>query len=311
MRLQYSFGKNIVRAVLALLLWGIFALLTAVYAADLQRYEVCIVTADNSEQTKRIVEAIQKKYPAAQIAAEPVTAGIKRKKPLYVAIGLAALRSHFKKEAEGPVISILTSNQAYRSILEEAPKSRLAATTAIYADPAPADQLRLISLIYKRRVSIAVLVSDRTAHFASLLSQAAAKSNIELVIKQISQDESMNRVLSHLESMPAILAIPDGAIYNSDSIRNILMTSYRSNQALIGFSASMVKAGALASTYSSVDDIVAQLSEMMTEIDATGRLPESQFPKYFSVVINDSVARSLDIVIDENVRAFSRKPAGR
>ncbi|HUP82311.1 MAG TPA: hypothetical protein VM260_27405, partial [Pirellula sp.] len=85
----------------------------------------------------------------------------------------------------------------------------------------------------------------------------------------------------------------------------------RSNRALIGFSDSMVKAGALATTYSSTEDIVAQLNEMLVEFDASGRLPDAQFPKYFSVIVNDSVARSLNIPVDEETRSLSKKPPAR
>jgi len=280
-------------------------------AADLHHHELRIAVADENEQTKRVVEALQKKYPGAIVAADGAPVANKRKKPIVIAVGPSALRNHLKKDADGPVIAVFTSSQTYRAILDETSRTRAAGITAIYADPAPSDQLRLISLIYKRRVPIAVLLSDKTAHFAHQLNQAAARSNIDLSIEHVAPGDNVNRVLGRLGAVTAILALPDSVIYNSDSIRNILVTSYRSNQALIGFSASMVRAGALATTYASVDDIIAQLSEMLEEFDGSGKLPEAQFPRYFSVIVNDNVARSLDIVIDDSVRTLSRKPGAK
>jgi hypothetical protein len=73
----------------------------------------------------------------------------------------------------------------------------------------------------------------------------------------------------------------------------------------------MVRAGVLASTYSDVDNVVAHLADLLTEFAKTGVLPVPQYPKYFEVQVNDSVARSLNIVVDEPVREFFRKPGAK
>jgi ABC-type uncharacterized transport system substrate-binding protein len=105
--------------------------------------------------------------------------------------------------------------------------------------------------------------------------------------------------------------MPDSAVFNAENIKNILVTTYRRSQPVIGFSAPLVKAGALASSYSDIEDIDAQADEILNDFDASGKLPDPQFPKYFSVIVNDDVARSLNIVIDEPVKKFSRKPTVR
>jgi hypothetical protein len=73
----------------------------------------------------------------------------------------------------------------------------------------------------------------------------------------------------------------------------------------------MVRAGVLASVYSDVDDIVTHLAGFISEFESTGLLPKPQYPRYFQVKINDSVARSLNVVVDEPTRVFSRKPDTR
>ena len=77
---------------------------------------------------------------------------------------------------------------------------------------------------------------------------------------------------------------------------------------MIGFSTALVKAGAAATTYSNIDDIAAQVDELRNEFTASGRLPDEQFAKYFGVAVNDNVARSLNLVIDDSVRQLSRRP---
>ena len=88
----------------------------------------------------------------------------------------------------------------------------------------------------------------------------------------------------------------------------MLFRSYRREQAVVGFSPAIVKAGALATITSDSNDTAAQLEELLGDYIRYGRLPSEQFPKYFSVVVNDSVARSLNVLIDDGVLQLSRKP---
>ena len=222
-----------------------------------------------------------------------------------------ALRSLLEKELNGAVISLFTSSQVYRAILDSTPKSHSLSVTAIYAEPSPLDQMQLISRLYKKRVNVTVLVSDKTAYLQPLLLRAAAQENIALFMEHVAIDDNLNRVLSRIEYASVILATPDNTIYNIENIRNFLIASYRRNQPVVGFSAAFVKAGALASTFSDIEDILAQVNEFTDDYAAFRRLPEPQFPKYFSVVVNDNVARSFNVVIDDSVRRLSRKPSER
>lgn len=277
-------------------------------ASEIQPQDVRIVIADDSETTKRVVESLQKRLPGASVVTDTSTLPKRRGQP-YIAVGPAALRNLLGKEVEGPIISAFTSSQAYRSILEAAPKH--GGVTAIYAEPSPADQMRLIASIYKRRVTVGALLSDKTSYLTSALRTAAAAAGLDLIVEHVRDEESVNRALNQVNRAPVILAVPDPVIYTPESIRNILITSYRHNQAVVGFSAGLVKAGALASSYSSVEDIVAQIGEVLDELSTTGRLPAPQFPRYFSTVINESVAHSLDLIIDDEVKKLARKPIGR
>ena len=90
-----------------------------------------------------------------------------------------------------------------------------------------------------------------------------------------------------------------------------MLTTYRNGQAVVGFSAALVRAGALATTYSEVEEINAQLEELVNDYDGNGRLPEPQFPKYFRTLINEDVARSLNLVVDEIARNFAYRPGQR
>ena len=116
----------------------------------------------------------------------------------------------------------------------------------------------------------------------------------------------MGDVLARIGRSEVLLALPDSAVYNPENIRNILLSTYRRKQAVIGFSSDMVKVGALATTYSEIEDINAQVAEMAASFVATGDLPPPQFPRYFRTAINEGVARSLDIAVSDEARRFAR-----
>jgi ABC-type uncharacterized transport system substrate-binding protein len=117
----------------------------------------------------------------------------------------------------------------------------------------------------------------------------------------------LSRNLLRLAVADALLIFPDSGIYNPQSLRELLESTYRRRQPVFGFSEALVKAGTLASAFSSADDIAAHLAELLVAI-SDGRLPPPQYPRFWRVAINDNVARSLDIVLDDSARSLGDRP---
>jgi ABC-type uncharacterized transport system substrate-binding protein len=279
--------------------------------STIEDHTLRIVIFDDGDATKQIVAAIKRRYPSSQVLAGATATNTKGQRTIDVAVGPAALRALLESRTNGVVVSVFTSSPVYRDVLDRAQKGRTSNVSAVFAEPDPADQLQLISRLYKRRVRVGVLVSEMTAYLIPGLMKAATVANVDLRVEHINAGESPTRALNRLANATAILAIPDSNVYNTGSIRSILDTTYRRNQAVVGFSPSMVRAGVLASTYSDVDNVVAHLADLLTEFAKTGVLPVPQYPKYFQVQVNDSVARSLNIVVDEPAREFFRKPGAK
>lgn len=263
-------------------------------------YRFQIVTGDDSGLTSRIAEDLLKRLV-------PIFAGYRtelaqRRRMVYVAIGPNALREVARRRCDCVVISAFTSSQVWHAIVDQLPPARARAMTAVYAEPAPSDQLRLATLLYRRPVRAAVLLGPETAF---LLPQLLPALVGQAEVLQVAQDDDMSDVLARTGRAEVLLALPDSTVYNPENIRNILLSTYRRKQAVIGFSADMVKVGALASTYSEVEDINAQVAELAAGFAASGRLPPPQFPRYFRTAINEGVARSLDIEVSEEARRFA------
>jgi hypothetical protein len=258
-----------------------------------------IVTGDDSDVTRRIAADLYRRLTPAFAAAR--TEPAQKKRAVCVAIGPVALREAAAGNSDCVIISAYTSSQVWHAVIASVPAARASSMTAIYAEPAPADQLRLISLLYKRPVRIAAIVGAATGHFKAALHGAAE-------VEEFSADDDINRVVGRIAQAEVLLAVPDRNVYNTENIRNILLSTYRHNQAVIGFSADMVKAGALASTYSDIEDINAQVAEIAASLVASGELEPPRFPRYFSTIVNDGVARSLNVVVDQAARNFGHHP---
>lgn len=273
---------------------GILALLAALPLL-VQAAPVRVLTGDDSVVSRRIVEDLEKRLAGMQSGPE--------RKPLCITIGPLALHDAVDRDVLCAVLSAYTSSQVWRAATASVKPLRLREMTAIYAEPAPADQLRLIALLYKRPVKVAAIVGADTAYLKPILRDGAE-------VEQFWPGDDINFALNRINQAEVLLATPDSTVYNPESIRNILLSTYRHNQAVIGFSADMVNAGALATTYSDISDINAQIAELASAYLSTGELPTPQFPRYFRTIVNDGVAGSLGVEIDKAVRTFGRHPPG-
>ncbi|MEO7493811.1 MAG: hypothetical protein ABIT83_15670 [Massilia sp.] len=291
------------RALAAAVLLGLAVLAAgAARAAEISGFRFHIVTGDDSGVTRSIADEMYKRLNP--IAASYRTELAQRRHLVYVAIGPAALREVVARKDESVIISVFTSRQVWQAVLEAAPPARAAAMTAIYAEPAPADQLRLIELLYRRPVRVAAIVSPDSGDLAAQLGP-------EVIREPMVRGDDINRALNRIAGANVLLASPDRTVYNAESLRNILLSTYRHKQGVVGFSADMVGAGALATTYSSIEDVSDQVAEVVGGLVATGSLPPPQYPRYFSTIINEGVARSLDIEVTDAARHFARHAKGR
>lgn len=259
-----------------------------------------ILTGDDSEVTRRIAEDLYKRLVPTFAAFRTELA--QRRRMLYVTIGPTALRDALARRCDCVIISAFTSSQVWRSLTARMPASRTGLMTAVYAEPAPADQLRLAALLYGRPVRVGAILGRDTAFL-----RGALENDIE--VQPFAAGDDINHTLNGMTRAEVLLALPDGDVYNPENVRNILLSTYRRKQGVIGFSADMVKVGALATTYSEIEDINTQVAEIASAFVATGELAPPQFPRYFRTVVNEGVARSLDVRVTDSARRFARAPA--
>lgn len=121
-------------------------------------------------------------------------------------------------------------------------------------------------------------------------------------------DNPLNLVKEILKSSDVLLSLPNPNIYNRQSLKGILLTSYRQKKPLISYSPAHVKSGALASIYSSPENIGNQLSKLINSIleDKFFRPEPFYYASGFDIKINHRVAKSLGLKLSDKDQVISQ-----
>ncbi len=158
-------------------------------------------------------------------------------------------------------------------------------------------QLSLIKVLTPHAKRIAVFYSAQVKEQLTDLRVLARRLNFQLLTTQLNDPLNWKRdALKTLKDADLVLALNDSAIYNATNIRSILMRLYRAGRPLVGPDKGYVRAGAVASTYSGVQETLKAITGLLKS-DATW--PEVISNPYFNVSINAQVARSLNIVVGD------------
>ena len=221
---------------------------------------------------------------------------------LVIAVGTNASRTLARMENTGPVLSVLVPRLTFERIASESGRSRQKNTfSAIFLDQPLGRQLGLLRHALPGRKRLAVLLGPESATQLPRLRSAVARIGLELQTEQVAGEADIIPALNRLLPVnDVLLALPDGVAYNRDTARPILLTTYRHQRPLLGFSQAYVAAGALAAVYSTPAQLARQTAEFLRTLPA-GRvtLSSPQYPIYFGVAVNRNVARSLGLDIPD------------
>lgn len=212
---------------------------------------------------------------------------------LVIAVGMKAANA-FASSAV-PVLNVFVPRAGFET-LQRAPSH---VYSVIYMDQPMGRQLALISAVLPEVTDIGVLYSARSAELESLGKLSSAR-RFTLHEQLVDQKHPLAKALSDLLVESEVLfVLPDPAVYSSDTIRNILLETYRKKVPMIGLSPSYVRAGALCAVYSTPQQIAQQAAEAIGQFADSGKLSASEYPREFEVLVNTQVARSLGLVIKD------------
>ncbi|MDK9713530.1 MAG: hypothetical protein OEL86_05380 [Sulfuritalea sp.] len=197
-----------------------------------------------------------------------------------------------------PLLVILVPRLAFERIADPA-RVQSGTVSAVYLDQPRGRQLDLIRLALPAVRSVGILVSGESRGHSAGLEKAAKERDMQLVTSLVGPSGLFVALQAVLADAEVLLALPDPVVFNSQTAANILMAAYRRQVPLIGFSPAYVKAGALLALYSTPTQVGVRGGEILRQALAGKSLPPPQWPREFVVGVNQDVARSLDLVLNE------------
>ncbi len=126
------------------------------------------------------------------------------------------------------------------------------------------------------------------------------KLDLNLTQYQIERGgEILPRIRQLVGQNDTLLMLPDHTIYNRDTLKGVLLTTYRSRTSVISYSPAHVKSGALASIYSSPSDIGRHLGDLLSQflLDRAVPAETQQYARYYSTKFNQRVAHAFGLTL--------------
>ena len=264
---------------------------------------LAVVLSDDSAPYQEVYEALHARLEdrdiiVSRIFANAVT-GAAINARLVVAVGVRAAESVANIGGRSPVLVVLVPREWY----QKTGRQRLAGDTrrpvsALYLDQPYARQANLIRLAFPDAKRVGVLVSATQAAVQEEIGVALRSQGLTLISEVLEPQQKLIEPLERLFSKADLmLGVPDAEVFNRTTAQSILLTSYRYHDPVIGYSHSLTRAGALVSLYSTPSQIGRQAAELILKQfeSAYSHSSSPVYPRYFSVSVNQQVARSLGI----------------
>lgn len=216
---------------------------------------------------------------------------------LVVTVGVEALKKAWSRGDSTPIIATLLSRQSYEKIIGQSRRNS-PRVTAIYLDQPPARQAAFLRQLLPGQKQAGMLVSSETRPLIGQYRQALSSAGLTLEIEESEQGETLLPALNALLLRSAfLLALPDSNIYQRTNIKAILITAFRHQKPVIGYSPAFVNAGALAALHTTPAQIARQTADMI--VSNGTNLPPPAGPNQFAIAINPTVAQALGLNISD------------
>jgi ABC-type uncharacterized transport system substrate-binding protein len=216
---------------------------------------------------------------------------------LIVTVGVEALKKAWAKGDPTPIVATLLPRLSYERIVTQARRGT-PKITAIFLDQPAARQAVFLRHLLPGQKPAGMLLSSETKHLSSQYRSAFANSNLTLESEESERSETLLPALNALLGRSAfLLAIPDSTIYQRTNIKAILITAFRHQKPVIGYSPAFVNAGALAALHTTPAQIARQTADLI--VSSGTNPPPPVGPNQFAIAINPTVAQALGLNISD------------
>ena len=197
-----------------------------------------------------------------------------------------------------PVLCTMLPKSVYDRLKENYEDSSI--FSAIYIDQPESRVFDLIKVVLPQIKNVGLLVSNNTKINNSSLTKTASGKSLNLELGHVDASGDVVSVLNDvLDRTDVLLTVPNPVVLNSKTVQSILLTAYIHKTPVVSYSPAYVRAGALMAVYSSPAELGKYVGEKLVELKSRKywNLDEPGHPKYFSIALNEKVARSMGISI--------------
>jgi ABC-type uncharacterized transport system substrate-binding protein len=222
---------------------------------------------------------------------------------LTVAIGTRALEAALSRPGR-PVLSLLVPQLTYERLA-----SGQHQVSALYLDQPLTRQLQLLGLALPGLKKAGATLGPASRGLQAELQSAAKESGIQVNSALINQGSDLYAALTELaEDSQAFLLLPDPVVVQRGALQNFFLHTYQLKKPVLAYSAPLVKSGALLGLYATPAQLGWEAAGWVSESWSGGafHLGAPRYPKRFTIGINRTVARSLEIDLPSE-EALSRR----
>ena len=269
---------------------------------------VLVVSSERSAAYEEAAEALMAELERGGVGrteVEFVTAsewsqGNDRSSKLIVTLGFEAAQALVSSDVRTPVLSALLPRSSFERVLRVSGRKVSSQLSAIYLDQPLNRQVALIRLALPSVRRIGVLWGTESLIHAPSLRSLAPSSGFQFVEANVIASEPLFPGLKRvLDDSEVLLALADPTVYNSNTIQNVLLASFRARVPVLAFSPAYVRAGALLALYVTPTQVGQQVASVVRGVLQGKALPSSPaYAQSFSVAVNGHVARSLGLALD-------------
>ena len=269
---------------------------------------VLVVSSERSAAYEEAAEALMAELERGGVGRTEVefvttsewSQGNDRSSKLIVTLGFEAAQALVSSDVRTPVLSALLPRSSFERVLRVSGRKVSGQLSAVYLDQPLNRQVALIRLALPSVRRIGVLWGTESLIHAPSLRSLAPSSGFQFVEANVIASEPLFPGLKRvLDDSEVLLALADPTVYNSNTIQNVLLASFRARVPVLAFSPAYVRAGALLALYVTPTQVGQQVASVVRGVLQGKALPSSPaYAQNFSVAVNGHVARSLGLALD-------------
>ena len=204
---------------------------------------------------------------------------------LVVALGSSALTALADSHSDAPVLLSMVLDEAARG-------TKLHLAGSVHLDMTLSEVLDDVTALFPGKTRVAIIFNPKRAW-----ADAPSVTNIRGFAIQSIECSSAEDLLRALPSLRGktdfVVTLPDSTLYNSATIKPLILASLENRLPLIGFSAAFVRSGASLGVYADFEDIGQQTAEAAQRIISGQSQVVHEGPRKHITAVNQRVLRLL------------------